>query len=374
MDADAPARWEPRTAMITRFLVGTYTESREGQSRAEGIFACQFDTEKGKFTLVRGSAAGKNPGFLRIHPDGRHVYTVNETGNGGVSALALDPATGALTMINSQSAYGAAPCYVGLDPQGRSMLIANYSSGSLVAYPIQKDGSLGDKSAFVQHAGGGPNKGRQEGPHAHSIQFDRSGRFAFAADLGLDRVFLYRLTEAGELELAPLWGAALRPGAGPRHTAFASNNQTVYVANELDSTVTACRWDAQAGNLYPIQNLSTLPEGFSGDTSVADIHLTPDGKFLYVSNRGADDLAGYRVADDGTLERSGNWDCGVKIPRNFAIDPSGEWLYAAGQNSNSIAALRIDNKSGALSGAVTTLEIPAPVCIELANPAGGFSW
>lgn len=362
--------------MITRFLVGTYTSERGKPERKEGLFAFRFDTETGKLRQVNASAAGVSPSFVRIHPNGQYVYVVNEGGKGGVTALRLDAKSGSAEMINAQPSFGIAPCYIALDPTAHFALTANYGTGNLLVYPIREDGGLGEKSSMIQHAGSGPNKGRQEGPHAHSIQFDASGKYAIAADLGLDRVMAYKLSAKGDLALGDLWGAAMKPGAGPRHTAMHPDGKTIYVANELDSTITVCCWDSAKGILCPVQNLSTLDKNFKERSDVADVHITPDGRFVYVSNRGADDLAGYAIQADGTLNPIGNFDCGGKWPRNFAITPDGGWVICAGQYSNSLSVLRIDGSTGGLTLTDEQAVVPSPVCVELVPPAiaGKFDW
>jgi 6-phosphogluconolactonase len=350
--------------MSTFVFVGTYTQKGKNEHRSEGIYAYEFDAENGKLVLSAASHAGLNPSFVRMHPDRRHLYVTNELVEGHVSALAVDPSTGALTLINSQPTRGAHPCYVSYDPSGKFMLVSNYSSGSLAVFPIADDGRLEPMSAFVEHVGSGPNKHRQERAHAHSIGFDLSGKYILAADLGTDRVLVYRLNPAtGELALAELWGAAMRPGAGPRHFTCHPNGKVIYVANEVDSTVTACRWDAGTGSLVPFQNLHTLVEGFTGENTVADIHLAPDGSWLYVSNRGDNSLAVFRVAANGSLKRIAIVGCGGNWPRNFAIDPTGKWLLAANQYSGNIVVFKL-TPQGIPVEIGESISIPSPVCLD----------
>jgi 6-phosphogluconolactonase len=351
--------------MSTFVFAGTYTQKNKTEHRPEGIYAYRFDGETGKLTLAAASHAGLNPSFLRLHPNGKFLYAVNELGEGQVSALSVDKATGGLTLLNSQPTQGAHPCYISFDPVGKYALVSNYSSGSLAAFPIAADGRLEPMSSFVEHGGSGPHKGRQERTHAHSIGFDLSGRFVLAADLGIDRVFVYTL-ENGELRLGDLWGAAMRPGAGPRHFACHTNGKMIYVANEVDSTVTACSWDAEKGSLVPCQNLSTLAQVAAPDNTVADIHLNPDASRLYVSNRGDNSLAVFAVNPEGKLDRLGLVSCGGNWPRNFAIDPSGQWLLCANQYSNNVVVFRLDGQGmPAPSGQI--IEVPSPVCLEFAQ-------
>jgi 6-phosphogluconolactonase len=350
--------------MSTFVFAGTYTQKSKTEHRDEGIYAYRFDAENGKLVLSAASHAGWNPSFVRVHPNRRFLYATNESSEGRVSSLAVNPSTGALTLINSQPTRGAAPCYISFDPHGKFILVSNYSSGSLAVFPIAEDGHLEPMSSFIEHIGTGFNIQRQERAHAHSIGFDLSGNFVLAADLGIDRVLVYRLNSAtGELALGELWGAAMRPGAGPRHFACHPNGKVIYVANELDSTVTACVWDGGKGFLAPIQNLPTLAEGYSGDNSVADIHLSPDAHRLYVSNRGDNSLAVYEVDENGALEQLAIVDCGGNWPRNFAIDPSGKWLLVANQYSENIVVFKLDAQGIPVqSGEV--IPVPSPVCLD----------
>jgi 6-phosphogluconolactonase len=368
VDADPLAGWKPGPAMSTFVFAGTYTQKSKTEHRSEGIFAYRFHSTSGELTLSAASHAGLNPSFVRMHPNKRFLYTVNELGDGQASSLAVDVSTGALTLLNSQPTRGAHPCYVSIDPAGKFMLVSNYSSGSLAVFPIEADGRLAPMSGFVEHGGTGPDPRRQERTHAHSIGFDLSGKHVLAADLGIDRVFVYRLNAgSGELVLGDLWGAAMRPGAGPRHFTCHPNGKIIYVANEVDSTVTVCSWNDAIGSLAPIQNLTTLPDGFAGDNTVADIHLDPASRTLYVSNRGDNSLAVFRVKPDGLLERVGIVSCGGNWPRNFAIDPSGQWLLCANQFSNDIVVFRLHPESGMPEASGVAVSVTAPVSLEFAE-------
>jgi 6-phosphogluconolactonase len=354
--------------MSTFVFAGTYTQQGKNEHRSDGIFAYRFDAATGKLVFSTASYAGQNPSFVRMHSNKRFLYAANESMEGQASSLAVDPKTGSLKLLNSQPTKGAHPCYVSLDPAGKYMLVSNYSSGSLAVFPIGEDGRLAPMSGFIEHSGTGPNKSRQERAHAHSIGFDLSGKHILAADLGIDRVLVYHLDSSrGDLELGTLWGAAMRPGAGPRHFTCHPNGKVIYVANELDSTVTACKWDAGVGSLVPFQNLSTLPAGFSGENTVADIHLDPSAHTLYVSNRGDNSLAVYRVDGDGSLELSGIVGCGGNWPRNFAIDPGGKWLLCANQYSENIAVFHIDPDSGLPEASGDSITVPSPVCLEFVD-------
>ncbi len=350
--------------MTATIYVGTYTKSRpDEEHRPEGIFIYSMDPATGRLERVRGVASGENPSFLALHPAGKHLYAANETFDSAASAFAIDDPSGELRLLNWEATGGMHACYASVDPSGGWLLVSNYSSGSLSVFPIRPDGSLGPRSDLVQHQGRGPNQKRQEGPHAHSIRFDPSGRYVLAADLGIDRVMVYRLDgEKGKLTPNdPPWLEA-NPGAGPRHIAFHANGRVLYVANELDSTVAVYSWDAELGAGRLMASVSTLPEGFDSENIVADIHLTPSGAFLYVSNRGDNSLAGYRVAADGSLEPVGIYPCGGNWPRNFAIDPAGKFLVVANQYSNSLVVYKIE-PDGALTPTGQAYDVPAPVCV-----------
>lgn len=350
--------------MKTFLFAGTYTQKSQSDHREEGVFAFDFDAVDGKLTLRSASRAGHNPSFLRIHPNKEFVYAVNELGAGEISAFRIDSETGGLSLINSRPTRGAHPCYVSFDPTGKYVLVSNYSSGSLAVFPIAANGEIGEMSGFIEHGGSGPDGKRQERPHAHSIAFDLSGRYVLAADLGIDRVLVYRLDPStGKLVLNNLWGAAMRPGAGPRHFACHPNGRVIYVANELDSTVTACTWDSATGSLTPFQNLSTLPVNFEGENTVADIHIHPNGEVVYVSNRGDNSLAVFRIGIGGELDKIGIVSCGGNWPRNFTVDSSGRWLLCANQYSDQISLFRIAD-DGMLQESGGSTVVPSPVCLE----------
>jgi 6-phosphogluconolactonase len=253
-----------------------------------------------------------------------------------------------------------------VDPSGRWLMVANYNSGSLTIFPILSGGQLGPASDYVEHQGvPGPDMDRQEGAHAHMIKFDPTGRLVLASDLGLDRIFIYRLDgENGRLEPADPAEVVMPPASGPRHFVFHPNGRFLYLANELDSTVTTCEWDGQAGRLRPFQKLTTLPGGYEGVNDVADIHLHPSGRYLYVSNRGNDSLAVFGVdAHSGLLDPLGHTLSGGLTPRGFEVDPLGEFILVANQNSNNVVTLRVDPHSGLLHPTEYNISLPQPVCV-----------
>src|SRR5437773_324948 len=302
--AESPASRDEAQTHGDLLYVGTYTEG----TRSEGIYLLRMDRRSGELRRVGSMDAGPNPSFLAIHPNGRVLYAVNELEKyngrptGAVSAFAIARDTGVLTRLNEQPSEGGAPCYVSVDRSGRVALVANYAGGSVALLPIQPDGALAPAAQVVQHAGKGPNAERQEAPHAHCILPDPSNRFALAADLGADRVFVYRLDVDGK-SLRPVdeGDAVMHPGAGPRHIAFHPNLPLVFVANELDSTVATLRFDSARGALSLLDTRSTLPAGWTGTNYPADIHIAASGRTLYVSNRGHNSIAVFSVAATGGL-------------------------------------------------------------------------
>jgi 6-phosphogluconolactonase len=346
--------------------IGTYTDGRR-----DGIYVFRGNAASGALTPLTQVAAGDNPSFLAADPKGRHLYAVNEIGEfggkpgGAVTAFSVNGQTGALTRLNQQWSGGAGPCYVSVDPAGRHVLVANYGSGSVAVLPIEKDGRLGEATAVVQHRGSGGDPQRQEAPHAHSILASPDGRFVFAADLGLDRILIYRLDDGkGTLEPNDPPAARVKAKAGPRHFAFHPAGRWAYVINELDSTVTAFAFDAGRGELRELQTLSTLPDGFRGNNSCADLHVAPSGRFLYGSNRGHDSIALFEIdAATGRLKAAGHEPTQGKTPRNFALDPVGAFLYAANQDSDSVVTFRVDARTGRLAATGQVTRVPRPVCV-----------
>lgn len=350
-----------------RAYIGTYTKAD-----SEGINLLEMDPNSGEISLKGVVAETQNPSFLAIHPTRPLLFAVNEIGDyegedsGSVSAFKIDPESGALTLLNHRSSKGGAPCHLVIDHEGKHVLVANYSGGNVSVLPIEEDGSLGEACDVRQHVGSGPNPNRQQEPHAHSINLDASGTFAVAADLGIDQYLVYTYDpEAGSLSANTPTGTAVQPGAGPRHFDFHPNGKLAFGINEIASTVTAFKYDPEAGTLEELQTLSTLPEGFGGNNSTADIHVHPSGKFVYGSNRGHHSIAIFQIDEKaGTLDPVGHELTGGETPRNFCIDPSGKFLLAANQGTDSITVFKIDLETGELEKLDTEVEVPAPVCIK----------
>jgi len=349
--------------------VGTYTEHE-----SKGIYAYRFQSS-GKLMPLGLAAETSNPTFLVVDHNQRFVYAANETSTyqgrpaGSISAFAIDAATGHLKLLNVVSSGGPGPCHVSLDQTGKWLFAANYNGGSLAVFPVHADGSLGDASAFIQQSGSSVDKQRQTGPHAHSIYASPNNRFVLAADLGLDHVMVYRLDYAkGTLIANDPPFATLAPGSGPRHLAFGKDGKFVYVLSEMLATVTAFRYDANAGSLAQTQTVSMLPDGYKGPKSGAEIAVHPNGKFLYASNRGHDSIAIFHIdANSGALTAAGHVSTQGKTPRNFAVDPTGAFLLAENQDSGTIVVFRIDQATGALTPTGDTLSVGSPVCIVFAR-------
>jgi 6-phosphogluconolactonase len=345
---------------------GAYTKTTN-----KGIMAFRLIKATGKMEPLGLAAEIANPSFLALHPNAKYLYAVSETAStdqiktGAVSAFLIDPRTAKLTLLNTVSSHGGGPCYVSVDHTGKFVLVANYGSGSIAALPIKTDGRLAEFSSFVQHSGSSVHPERQAGPHAHSIQVSPDNRFVLAADLGVNKLFIYRFdAEKGLLSPNDPPFIKLDPGAGPRHFAFTPKGRFVYVINELNSTVTAMSYDKATGTMTAIQTASTLPAEFQGENTTAEIRVHPNGNFLYCSNRGHDSIALFRLdKQKGTMELLGHTLTLGKTPRNFNITPGGEFLIAANQNSDSIILFRIDRTTGKLTATDQRFEVAAPVCI-----------
>ena len=285
-------------------------------------------------------------------------------GNGTVSAFAIEPESGKLTLLNQQSSGGGGPCHVAVDAKGKCVLTANYGSGSVAVLPIQADGSLGAPATTIQHTGSGPNPERQVGPHAHFITPSPDDRFALACDLGLDKVIAYQLdAKAPKLTPAMPEFAKVAPGAGPRHLTFSPDGKFVYVINEMISSITAFRYEAKTAALTEVQTISTLPKDSATTSYCAEIAMHPTGKFLYGSNRGHDSIAVFAVEkQSGKLTALEYPSTQGRTPRHFAIDPTGRWLLAENQGSDTVVVFSLDTVTGQLKPTGQTVAVGSPVC------------
>ena len=365
LSAFGPLRGAEPKELWTFF--GTYTNT----GKSKGIYCYKLDLASGKLMSVGVTEGIKNPSFLAIHPSGNYLYAVSEVADpdgkpgGAVTAFALNRKTGELKALNHQSSEGAGPCHVSVDKTGKVALVANYGSGSIASLPIQSEGSLAKAATAVQHEGSSVNPTRQAGPHAHSINVAPDNRFAVAADLGLDKVLVYRLDAAkGTLAANDPAFVKTPAGGGPRHFAFHPSGRFAYVCNEILSSVTAFSYDADQGKLTEIQTITTLPEPVERN-STAEIQVHPSGKFVYCSNRGHDSLAIFSVDEKtGKLTAAGHQKTLGRTPRNFGIDPTGQYVIACNQATDNVAVFKVDQSSGKLAQVGEPVSVPSPVCVK----------
>lgn len=347
--------------------VGTYTGAK-----SEGIYAYRFDSGSGEVTELGLAAKATNPTFLAVHPNGRFVYACNETDKWGaqpggyVTAFKVEPATGRLTELNQQSSVGGGPCHLNVDGSGQNVLVANYGGGSVASLPLNSDGSLRPRTAYVQHVGSSVNPARQKEPHGHSVNLSPDNRFAFVADLGTDKIHAYAFDAgAGSLTARPELDVVLPPGSGPRHFAFGPKGARAYVINEMLQTVTSLRYAPKTGKLTAVDTISTVPDAKPvPGNSTAEVRVHPNGKFVYGSNRGHDSIAVFAVGQGGKLTAIQHMPVGGKTPRNFNFDPSGRFLFAGHQGSDSFAVFTVDGKTGQLSATGKTFKVGSPVCFR----------
>ncbi len=360
---------EPKPKSQTYWAyIGTYTRG----SDSKGIYRFEFDPTTGKLSNRILAGETVNPSFLALHPNHKFLYSVGEIANfegkksGAIAAFAIDQKTGKLNALNQQPSGGGGPCHVVVDKQGKNVLAANYGGGSACVLPINKDGGLGKMTGFVQHEGSSVNPRRQKGPHAHSINLDPANNFAFVADLGLDKVLVYRFDpKKGTLTANKPASVKVAPGAGPRHFAFHPKGKYAYVINELANTITALSYNPETGELSPIQTITTLPKGFQETSHTAEVVVHPSGKFVYGSNRGHDSIAIFKVnRKTGKLRSVGIQGENIKTPRNFVVDPTGNFLIVANQAGDSLVVFRIDQKTGDLQPTGIMAEVPRPVCVR----------
>lgn len=360
--ADTPAK--PGKQWV---FIGTYTDHK-----SKGIYRFELDTATGKLTGGELAAEAVNPSFLAVHPTHHFLYAVSEVDefngkrSGAVTGFTLDPADGKLGKLNSQPSGGDGPCHLVVDRAGRHVLVANYAGGNGSVLPIGDDGRLGRATSFVQHKGSSVNKERQEAAHAHSINLDPAGRVAVIADLGMDKVMVYRYdADKGTLTSADPPSVDTAPGAGPRHFAFHPSKPFAYVINELDCTVLPLAFDAAGASFKPLQAVNTLPVPLKPEYTCAEVQVHPSGRFVYGSVRGQNSIAVFTVDQKtGALTPAGRASQNIKTPRNFGIDPTGHFLIVANQDGDSLVVFRIDQKTGALEPTGQVVEVATPVCVK----------
>lgn len=356
-------------------FIGTYTP-KDGPSR--GIYAVRLDPVTGALSEPVVAAETTNPTFLALHPNGRVLYALGEgpgpdgTTGGGVAAFAFKPPSDKLVFLNSRGTGGGGnTSMLAPDATGRLLLTVSYGAGYVASFPLAADGRIGPGTSLIAHPGPlGPNKIRQEKPHPHSVTISPDNRFAFVADLGLDRVLAYRIDPAAGT-LTPHDPAFIPtpPGTGPRHTKFSHDGRFFYILNEIDGSISACTYDAARGAATPIQHISTLPAGFKVTDAdrAAEIRVHPNGNFVYASNRGHDSLAVFAVNTDGTLRLVEITPCGGQHPRNFELSPDGQWLVCANQNSSNLVSFKVDAATGRLTATGHSASVPQAVCVLFAS-------
>lgn len=349
-------------AGVYRVYFGTQAKGDEC-----GIYMALFDTQTGQLSEAERVSDSIRPGFVVIHPNGEHLYATDATGsypgekNQSVSAYRIEE-SGKLTDLNTQPSGGKGPCHASLDPTGKWLLAANYRGGSCAVFPILGNGGLGESTAVRQHEGRGPNADRQEAAHTHSFYASPDGRFALTCDLGMDKILTYRL-ENGTLEPHDPPFVRTAPGTGPRHLTFSPDSKFVYACMELNGTV--CAYKYSDGTLTEIQTLPTLPDDFDGNNTTSEVVTTPDGRFLYVGNRGHESLAIYSIdPENGKLTALGHKSTRGKHPRNFNIDPTGQFLIAANMHTDNVVVFQIDPESGQLEFTGSEIKVPSPSCVK----------
>lgn len=346
--------------------IGTYTNQG-----SQGIYVARFNLVTGELGSPELAAAAQNPTFLAIHPTGKYLYAANEVAAyqgeraGSVGAFAIDGKTGKLTPINQVSSHGAGPCHVSVDAKGETVMVANYGGGSVAAFTVAADGRLRESTSFHQHFGKGADAKRQERAHAHSINPSPGNRWAVAADLGTDALYVYRLDgHAGSITPQGQEQVKTAPGAGPRHFAWHPGGRHGYAVNELNNTVTVYRWDEATGTLTPGASVGTLPAGFGEVSHTAEVRVHPSGKALYVSNRGHDSIAVFGLGNPAAPKLVQHMATGGVQPRNFTLDKAGRWLLAANQRTGSVVVFRV-GADGRLAETGKKIELSQPVCLRL---------
>jgi len=341
-------------------LVGTYTQP----GKSDGVYVYTFNSTTGELTAKSEAKGIRNPSFLAISRDRKYVYAVNETSDGTVSAFGFDSKSGALTLLNTAPSGGNGPCYVSTDDRGRFLFVGNYGGGSLTAIPIKNDGSLGSRIQTIQHEGKSI-KDNQRQPHVHAAVLSKDDHFLFVPDLGTDKVNIYSVNYSSETPLKASTFAGVEPGSGPRHFTFDSSGRNAFLIQEMTGVVTAYTY--AEGKLIPKQSVSLPPANFNGRIDAADIHVSPDGKFLYASLRGdINEIVTLSIDRTGLMTYAGRQSTQGKTPRNFAIDPTGNFLLVANQNSDEIVVFRRDQNTGALHATDKKIAIGAPACLLFA--------
>jgi len=330
-----------------------------------GVYRAELNEETGELSAPVLAGPAQSPSFLAVHPMMPRLYAVSEVDKGVVEAFAIE-SDGSLRPMNSQSTQGGAPCHVCVDPSGGAIVVANYAGGSSASFPILQDGSLGPAGSFVPHSGSSVDPQRQQGPHAHSAMTDPSGHRVFVCDLGVDRIFIFQLDSgSGEMVLNDPAYVAMPPGGGPRHLAFHPKGRFAYANLEMTSQVATLGYDLEAGGMRLLETHSTLPSDFEEHNSTAETLVHPTGEFVYVSNRGHNSIAAFRIDQQtGKLTALERYSTQGEVPRGFGITPDGRFLLAGNQKSDNVTVFRINRESGALEPTGFGAKLPSPVCVR----------
>jgi len=346
-------------------------DTPDSPSPTQGIYGFRWDADSGLLTPLGRGAATASPTFLCFSPDRRYLYSVNTLDaykgepTGAITSFVVKGSSGGLKAINTVASGGTVPCKITVDFTGKAAFVANYGTGSAASFQVLKNGGLSKEVSRFQYSGHGANPVRQAGPHAHCTTVSPDNRYVLVNDLGLDRICVYHLDPATAqlTPNAPAYYEAL-PGSGPRSLAFHPTSKWAYSLNEVNNTIDVLSWDAEKGILARLQNISTLPEGFSGINKAATVAVDAEGRFVYASNRGDNSITTFAVSDrDGTLQMVQNMDCGGKIPRHFAIDPGNQWLLVANQDSSKIVVFARNQRTGILSATGREYPVDYPVCL-----------
>lgn len=367
---NTPPPADPSITTVHHLFVGTYTK-KEGHvdGKANGIYHYKANTELGGLSNRVTIEGAVNPSFIEFSPDGNRLYAVNEITSkddttGYVMAYAIHPKTKVATPVSKQVTRGFAPCHITVDRAGKWLFLANYVGGTVVVYALTTDGFIGGIADTQVHEGSGPHA-EQEASHPHAVVLSPNNRFLYVPDKGTDKIMIYQFNQQnGKLTPAAQPFVQVQAGAGPRHFTFHPQLPFAYVINELNATVNAFKYDAQSGGLEAIQSIGTLPDNYDGFNACADIHISPDGQFLYGSNRGHDSIVIYRINQkNGQLTLVGHEPTQGQFPRNFSLTPNGEFLFVANQNSDNIVIFRVNKKDGTLV-LVQEAPCPTPVCLK----------
>ncbi len=343
---------------IYNLLIGTYTNNCE----SDGIYVYDFSIDSGDFALKNSTQNVENPSYLTISANTKNIYSVNENGeNSSISAFSYNPKSGKMDLLNQENSHGADPCFIIADE--KNIIVANYSGGNISVFGIEKNGEAGSLKQLVQHSGSSVNKERQERAHVHQVVFSPDKKYVLVNDLGVDKIFVYKYNAASTdkiLEQKTI--IETKPGSGPRHLTFSNDGKFVYVLGELDGNISTYKYNN--GNLKKIDETTLVAKDFKGKIGAADIHISPNGKFLYATNRGdANTISTFAINNKGGLNIVNHSSTKGKSPRNFVIDPTGKFLLVANQDSNNVVIFKIDSQTGKLTDTGKRIEVCSPVCL-----------